>query len=316
MTQISFRALADELAAEIAIGRLRPGDRLEPQRDFAYRRGIAASTAARVYAELRRRGLTGGEVGRGTYVRSGFERLDPALAEPPSAAVDLELNFPILPEQGELLARSLAGLLQADAFGQALRPVGARATDRARVAVAAFLSRSGWYPEPDGILFAGNGRQAIAAVLSALARPGDRIGVEALTYPVVRAIAARLGLTLVPIACDQQGLCPDALEAAHRAAPLRAVYLQPVLHNPLGLGMGPERRAALAALLARTGLVAVEDAIYAFLADEPPLAALAPAQTVVVDSLSKRLAPGLTLGLVAAPPALVDGIAAAVRSNA
>ena len=158
--------------------------------------------------------------------------------------------------------------------------------------MATFLARPGWHPEPAGILFAGNGRQAIAAVLSALAAPGDRIGIEALTYPVVRAIAARLGLTLVPVACDRQGLCPDALEAAHRAAPLRAVYLQPVLHNPLGLCMGPERRAALAALLARTGLVAVEDAIYSFLADladDPPLAALAPAQTVVVDSLSKRL---------------------------
>ncbi len=42
-----FREVADEVAAEMAAGRLRPGDRLPPQRDFAYARGIAVSTASR-----------------------------------------------------------------------------------------------------------------------------------------------------------------------------------------------------------------------------------------------------------------------------
>src|SRR5215472_10939855 len=64
----AYTALVDELASAILAGRLRPGDRLPPQRTFAYRRGIAASTAGRVYAELLRRGLIVGEVGRGTFV--------------------------------------------------------------------------------------------------------------------------------------------------------------------------------------------------------------------------------------------------------
>ena len=58
------------LREAILSGTYRPGERLPPQRDFAYARGIAVSTASRVYAELARRGLTAGEVGRGTYVRS------------------------------------------------------------------------------------------------------------------------------------------------------------------------------------------------------------------------------------------------------
>ncbi|NJA56964.1 GntR family transcriptional regulator, partial [Streptomyces sp. NEAU-H3] len=61
---------AHVLASRILSGRLRPGDRLPPQRVYARERGIAASTAARVYGELRRRGLVVGEVGRGTYVRA------------------------------------------------------------------------------------------------------------------------------------------------------------------------------------------------------------------------------------------------------
>ncbi|WP_461600005.1 GntR family transcriptional regulator, partial [Achromobacter marplatensis] len=65
-----FRAIADAVAAEIASGKLPAGSRLPPQRTFADDRGIAASTASRVYAELTRRGLVAGEVGRGTFVRA------------------------------------------------------------------------------------------------------------------------------------------------------------------------------------------------------------------------------------------------------
>ncbi len=55
---MDFRTVADTVAEEIASGRLRPGERLPPQREFARRHAIADSTAARVYQELARRGLT------------------------------------------------------------------------------------------------------------------------------------------------------------------------------------------------------------------------------------------------------------------
>jgi DNA-binding transcriptional MocR family regulator len=316
MVRRDYRSIADAVAAEIAAGRLRAGDRLPPQRDFAHRRGIAVSTASRVYAELIRRGLVTGEVGRGTYVRAAAGPPSSALTEPAPAAIDLELNFPMLPRQAIELRQALASLLQPAVLGAALRPIGAAATPAARAAAAAFLSRPSWTPDPANILFTGNGRQAIAAALAALAPPGERIGVEALTYPVVKGLAARLGITLVPLALDGEGLRPDAVAEAHRTTPLRGLYLQPTLHNPLGLTMGAERRAAMAALLRGTGLIAIEDAIYAFLADEQPLVAFAPDHTILVDSLSKRLAPGLTLGFVAAPASLTDKIAFAVRSGA
>ncbi|MGK9232721.1 PLP-dependent aminotransferase family protein [Inquilinus limosus] len=310
-----FRRIADDVAGEIASGQWRPGDRLPPQRDFAYRRGIAASTAARVYAELRRRGLVSGEVGRGTFVRAAAPVPASVLAEPWQAPINLESSFPILPGQPAALAQGLQGLLRPDVLDLALRAVPAAGTRAVRAVAAEFLAQPGWAPEPAQVLFAGNGRQAIAAALSALAPVGGRVGVEALTYPVFKGIAARLGIALVPIAMDDEGLRPDALEAAHRAAPLRAVYLQPVLHNPLGLSMPPGRRAALAALLPRLDLVAIEDRVFSFLAEEEPLAALAPDHAIVVDSLSKRLAPGLTLGFAVPPRGLVEPMVAAIRSG-
>ncbi|MEZ0070477.1 DNA-binding transcriptional MocR family regulator [Streptacidiphilus sp. MAP12-20] len=314
-----YRLIADEISTEITAGRLRAGDRLPTQRAFARRRGIAASTAGRVYAELVRRGLAVGEVGRGTFVRAttGPPGADLPLAEPSRARVDLELNYPVVPEQSALLAAGLTPLLRPDALEAALRQARAEGTPAAREAFAGLQGNGGWHVSPDALLFAGSGRQAVAAALAALVAPGQRLGVEALTYPVVKAIAQRLGITLVPLAVDEQGVVPDALAAAHRATPLRAVYLQPRVHNPLGITLPPARREALAEQLHRLDLPAVEDAIWSFLRPgAAPLAALAPERVVLVDSLSKRVAPGLGTGFLVVPPTLREAVAASLRSGA
>ncbi|MBP31203.1 PLP-dependent aminotransferase family protein [Methylobacterium sp.] len=315
MRAADYRSVADAIAADIAAGRLRPGARLPPQRDFAYARGIAVSTASRVYAELARRGLVTGEVGRGTYVRSDPGQAGLLRPEPPAAALDLQRTHSRLPEQEAVLSETLAALARSGAeigFSQ----YGPAGTPRAQAVAAGFLAREGYAPDPADILFTGNGRQALAAALAALAAPGERIGCEPLTYPGVKGIAARLGITLIPLAMDAEGVCPEALLQAHRATPLSGVYLQPTLHNPLGATMGPTRRAALAEVLDRTGLIAIEDAVYSFLAEAPPLAGLVPHRVIFVDSLSKRVMPALTVGLIAAPPALTDRLAASVRQGA
>ncbi|MEW2360167.1 PLP-dependent aminotransferase family protein [Spirillospora sp. NPDC029432] len=313
-----FRRVADAVAADIAAGRLRPGDRLPPQRAFARRHGIANSTAIRVYGELARRGLVVGEVGRGTFVRAAAPAAAPALTEPAGTRIDLELQHPVVDGLAERMAASLGRLLRPDVLGTALRPVGPAGTPAARAATAALLGRPGWEPAPEQVLFTGNGRQAIAGAVSALVPTGGRLAVEELTYPLAKSVAARLGITLVPVAADAHGLVPGALAEAHRRAPFQAVYVQPTVQNPYGTTMPPERRAALAAVLEELRVHAVEDAIWAFLdaAAPPPLAAWAPDRTIVVDSLSKRLAPGLAVGFTVAPPALLDRVGTALRTGA
>ncbi len=312
---IPYLDIADAIAQDISSGRLRAGQRLWPQRDFAYRRGVAVSTVSRAYSELVRRGLVTGEVGRGTFVRGPAAPAALRLAEPAGAPVDLQLNFSIPLEGLGDLGSSLEPLLRGQDLASALCPATVLATGEARRTTAEFIARAGWSPDPDAILFAGNGRQALSGVLAAVAPPGSRLGVEAMTYPLIKAIAARLNLILVPLEMDAEGLRPDAVLAAQREQPLRALYLQPTLHNPLGMTMSPARRSELAKVLRQTGILAVEDAVYAFLADEAPLAAVAPDCTVLVDSLSKRIAPGLTLGFLAAPEPWREAIANALRSG-
>jgi DNA-binding transcriptional MocR family regulator len=309
-----YAKLADALAADIAAGNLKPGDRLPPQRVFAYERGIAVSTASRVYTELLRRGLVVGEVGRGTFV-SGRPKAGPTTAEPSGPRIDLEFNFPILPEQADLIAKSLAGLSRPEALAIALRFAPSRGTSAARELSARFLARGDWQPSAEGFLFTGNGRQAIAASIGALVPIGGRLGVEAITYPVVKGIAARLGVTLVPLPIDEAGMRPDGIAKAHREASLSALYLQPTLHNPLGTSLTRGRREDLIRLAGKLDLIVIEDTVYGFLSDDLPLAALAPERCVVVDSLSKRVAPGLGLGFISAPAHLCERLMTSVRSG-
>ena len=319
-----YRWIADRIGADIAAGRLRPGERLPPQRAFARRHGIASSTAERAYGELVRRGLVVGEVGRGTFVRAAVPQpTGRALTEPATdAPVNLELNYPSVPGQSELLAPALAPLLRPDVLTEALRPAPAAGTASARETVSDLLAGPGWRPDPAGLLFTGNARQAIAAALASLVRPGGRVGVEELTYPLVKEIAGRLGCTLVPLPGDEDGPLPDAVAAAHRSAPLSALYLQPTLHNPTSRTMSAGRRIGLAESVRDLAIPVIEDRIWSFLdatADAAPFtapfAAHAPELTHVVDGLSKRVAPGLTVGFLAVPPQRVETVAAAVRSG-
>src|SRR5665213_2701465 len=315
MSKFEYLRLADAVAADIANGGLKPGDRLPPQRSFAYERKIAVSTASRVYTELLRRGLVVGEVGRGTFVSGEGSREIAAPGEPRGARIDLEFNYPTLPTQSALIAKSLEGLDRPDALDIALRAATSVGTPHARNISAMFLSRQDWAPKPEQLVFTASGRQCMAAALAAVVPAGGRCGVEALTYPFIKGIAARLGVTLVPLAMDEDGVRPDAVQKAHREARLSALYIQPVIQNPLGMTMPPSRRSDLLRVVEKLGLVVFEKTVNGILDDVAPLAALAPDCCVVLDSLSKKVAPGLALGFIVAPFRLRESIMASVLSG-
>jgi DNA-binding transcriptional MocR family regulator len=79
----------------------------------------------------------------------------------------------------------------------------------------------------------------------------------------------------------------------------------------------PGRVELTAEIAHRNDLLIIEDASYAYLADEspPPLAALAPEVTIYVSGLSKSVATGLRVGFVAAPAPVVPAIERAIRAT-
>jgi DNA-binding transcriptional MocR family regulator len=315
MSKFEYLKLADAIAAEIASGSLKPGSRLPPQRTFAYERKIAASTASRVYAELLRRGLAVGEVGRGTFISGEPPRTLAAATEPQGGRINLEFNYPLLPIQSALIAKSLETLNRPDAIAGTLSQVTSTGSPAARNIAVDYLMQQNpiWSPRPEQILFTGNGRQCVASILAAIVPPGGRCGVEALTYSFIKGFAPRLGITLVPLAMDESGVRPDAIQKAHREAHLSAIYIQPAIQNPLGITMPPARRSEVLRVAEKLDLTIVEDMVYGFLDDVPPLAMMAPERCIVFDSLSKKVAPGLSIGLIVSPLRLREQIMASIR---
>lgn len=88
---------------------------------------------------------------------------------------------------------------------------------------------------------------------------------EALTFPGIKAAAAKLRVHLVSVAMDGEGLDPDALKAACKRHRPKAVYLIPTLHNPTTITLDPERRKAVANIIRHTGTILIEDDAYGLL---------------------------------------------------
>lgn len=319
MTHARYKPLVDALAAQIRAGSLPPGTRLPTHRKLAAREGLALVTASRVYAELQAMGLVSGETGRGTFVReTALPRsmgIDQQAAAPDM--VDLNFNYPSLPGQAELLRAGLRQLAASGDLEAMLRyqPHGGRRHERATV--ARHLAARGLSVGGDQVMIVSGAQHGLATTVMALLQPGDVVATDALTYPGFKVLAQAHRLELAPIPAAGHGPDLDALERLCKSRRVRAVYAMPTLHNPLGWVMSASRRRQLVSIARRHGLLIIEDAAYAFLAEDPPapLAALAPEATVYVSGFSKSVATGLRVGYVAAPAEWVPKLERAIRAT-
>ena len=319
-----YLAIVSALAEEIAARGLRPGDRLPTHRDLARRLGVTVGTVTRAYAEAERRGLLRGEVGRGTFVANpettGAAGVFDLVGD--GVLADLGMNDPPSPPEGldEPLRRTLRELATAESPARWLSYQPPAGHLRHRTAGVQWLARCGVTAEASQVVVCSGAQHGVPVALRALARPGDPVLCEELTYPGARATAAWLDLQLSGVAMDAEGLLPEDLERACRATGAKVLYTVPTLQNPTGATMSLARRRAIVAVARAHDLAIVEDDVHALLSteDAPPLAALAPERTCYVASTAKALAPGLRVAFLVAPPGhaerLADGVFATTWS--
>ncbi|WP_419759230.1 PLP-dependent aminotransferase family protein [Acidisoma sp.] len=312
-----YLAIADLLAADIERGHLTEGDRLPPQRRLASRLGIDFTTVARGYVEAQKRGLVHSRVGQGTFVRAA-PRTGRGLRETPIYGVDLSMNLPPEPNDPALIERMQAGLSEvARDLVPLLRYQGFGGSQLDKVAASIWLGRRGLIPVQERIFIAPGAHPALLGIFGALAKAGDTILSEAITYPGIRSIAAQLGLNLVGLPMDEQGIHPDALTDACKRLNPRALYLNPTLQNPTTLTIPVGRRTDIAEVARRLRLPIVEDDAYGFIPPHAPapFAAIAPDITWHVAGLAKCIGAGLRAAYVVAPNAKAGWpFAAAVRA--
>ena len=305
--------LVAALAEDITSGAVPTGARLPPHRELAYQLGIGLGTVTKAYAALERRGLVHAVRGRGMFV-AGTTPL-------PQNRVDLSINTPPQMLSDRLLAATLSKLakrLDAGSFGAYTTGIG---SPRQRAQMAQWLGLQRLEIAAEQVLLCNGAQHALSVAFALVAPSGTRVLTERHSYPGAISLA-RQGLhPLEGLACDAQGLLPQALEQAltsQRAAePAPVLYVTPTLQNPTGATMGLDRRLEIARLCRAHDITVIEDDVYSIFAppDMPPLAMLAPERVVYVSGLSKVLSPGLFMGVIAPPAALVPRAIAIIQAT-
>ncbi|WP_020586133.1 PLP-dependent aminotransferase family protein [Desulfobacter curvatus] len=313
-----YQALADAIEKDIQTGILEPGGRLPTHRDLADLLNINVSTVTRGYAEAERRGMIHARVGCGTFVASDGGGASLTAPEPHTAGmVEMGIVTPLYALDPDIAdgLRSLSSQRDITRLLQYAAPPGLPGH---RAAGAAWMKRYGLDIDPAGIVITAGGQHALTCCLTALFHPGQRIAVDTLTYPGIKSLAAILGIRLVPVHGDGQGMSPADLDAACRREEISGVYLMPGMNNPTTVFMPPERRDEIAAVIQRYRLFLIEDDPYALmhpLHPTAPVSARVPEQGIFIANVSKAFGAGLRVAFLSAPGPLRAGLSEAVLST-
>jgi len=313
----AYEQIARALVSDICSEKLRAGDLLPPHRDLAYGLGVSVGTITRAYQEASRSGLLATDGRRGTRVRC--EKQAASGAEP-AVARDLDLRSHASPlgnwstHLRQAMARASLESHVQDLLSYEAGP-GSR---QLRQAGARWLEHvSGVAKEPDNLILTNGAQHALLCSLLSCCRTGDPIAVERLTHAGLKATAATLGLTLVPIEMDDFGLCPESLDRTCRSNPVKVLVTVPDIHNPTTKIQPASRRQQIAKVAEKHRLTVIEDAVYAGLAPtiQPAIASFLPEQVIRLVGLSKTLGPGLRVGFIEAPNRMLDRLAANVKGT-
>jgi GntR family transcriptional regulator/MocR family aminotransferase len=324
------RALHRQLRAAIIEGRLKPGLRLPPTREFAAAYKVSRNIVVMTYDLLLSEGYLATRRGSGTYVADLVPRL-PERKSPlnPSRGdkrlADFWRHPPVImtPHQN-IEARYDFHLGVPD---RSLFPFDVWRRFATRALRAASKSPAGYYEDPQGraalreaiakhvsfaravacraedIVVTTGAQQAFDLIARVLVTPGKTVvALENPGYPPIRALLQAAGAKLAYVPVDEEGLIVEKIPA--RA---QMICVTPSHQFPLGVAMSSRRRAALLELAQARGAVVVEDDYDAeFRFSARPLDALQTldrAESVFyVGTFSKSLFPEIRLGFVVAPP--------------
>jgi GntR family transcriptional regulator/MocR family aminotransferase len=312
--------LESQLRDAIRAGRLAAHVALPSTRALARELGVSRGVVVDAYAQLGAEGYLVASQGAPTRVSES------ASAPPRSGAAGAEARpprFDFRPGGPDVSrfprAAWLASLRRAlrEAPHARLDYGDPRGAPELRDALARYLGRvRGVAAEAERVIVTSGMAQGMALFARAsIAEGRRRIAMEDPSSAPGRDQLASNGLEIVPIPVDEDGMVVDRL-AGVRA---ESAMVTPAHQFPLGVVLGPERRAALVDWAASTGAVVLEDdydAEYRY--DRAPVGAvqgLAPEHVAYAGSVSKTLAPALRLGWLVAPDGLAEAVTAAKASD-
>jgi 2-aminoadipate transaminase len=184
-----------------------------------------------------------------------------------------------------------------------------------REGISAFMANKGATVAPDGLIVTTGSQQALDLIGKTMISPGDKVIVEAPTFLATIQCFRLYGAHIIGAPIDADGVDVDKLERLIEEHKPKLVYLIPTFGNPSGATLSLARRKRILEIAARTQTLVVEDDPYGELyfdqAPPPSLLALSDGVPGSRDwlahcgSFSKILSPGLRVGWLIAPPALL-----------
>ncbi|MCV2216650.1 MocR-like pyridoxine biosynthesis transcription factor PdxR [Thauera sp. Sel9] len=333
--------IANGIERLIATGRLHAHDQLPSINELTAQLGVSKNTVLGAYELLYAAGLVRSEHRRGVFVEPGGpcmgKPVESARAQPvpaPSAAPayadaakpppgsGVHAQPPAMPVRFDFkIGRPAASVFPAQRWAELssrlLRQMSRAIAEYTpaeglwglRMQLADHLSASkGFDVEPEQIVIVSGSQEALSLLTAHCLGEGDEAVMEAPGYTGFSRVLDmhRAKITRIPV--DSQGLQVDALPQR----PVRLAYVTPSHQYPLGYELSLPRRRQLLEWAAANGTLIIEDDYDGEFRYEntplPPLAALDPSRVVYLGTFSKTLGPGLRLGYMVCPPALVDAI--------
>jgi len=299
-----YERIFEDLKRSIDEGELRPSERLPSIREVAQRYGCNKITAQRAFDLLEEAGVVENLVGAGSFVT--FPKPLPEKTGDFSAARLSEDFFPYEEASG-----LLAGVLAREKG-----KVFSASPARGEPSLIAALARR-FALDEDSIVVTGGGLQGLDLCRRLFAGRGKAGREEAEVLVEEPCFPAALGLfrptSFLPL--GPGGPDPEAFEAfclKPTAAPsaTRVFYAVPDIHNPTGLRYSEETKRAIARMAREREVWIVEDDYLSELEPSgiPRFVDLVPERTIWIKSLSKTTAPGIRIGVISAPPALVSRV--------
>ncbi len=306
-----YMLLATRIRQLIDDGALPPDSPLPPDRTLATALAVGRTTVVAAYDLLTQDGKIIRRQGSGTRVAPAVLYADPArpvdsanplflhLLEPLDNILQLTCAAPkvVPPEVQDAYRKALETSFTGDL---GYRPVG---HPLLRQAIADRYTRQGVPTEPDQILVTTGGQQALALLARLLVGPGDRVVVEAPTYPGALEVFRECAAVFRPVPVGDI----ETLIRVMREDRPTVVYLIPSHQNPTGAVMPALARRRVAEVAAALGIKVIEDGVMAELGFEaqPPLPIAAHGSVLTVGSLSKVIWGGLRVGWIRGPAPLI-----------
>src|SRR5512133_56932 len=168
------------------------------------------------------------------------------------------------------------------------------------------LNRRGCRLKPEQIIITHGSQQALATVASLLTSRLQRVALEQPGYPGAQQAFTLAEADVVSLPVTQQGWDLDAI----KDQPASAMYVIPNFQNPTGRKASPLARREIVEYAEQTGTFLIEDDAYGELdfggAPQRPLMADTETRGILLGTFSKTLCPGMRVGWVAAPVALIE----------